>query len=227
MPMSAAIMADPESLKNHLVNGSSSTYFPSECQSFGQRFSEPPSLSLQSDLLPSAPLLSKDDTYTVIYHEGNDKSPPKTLDSTHALRPHFDPRQLLDPKGYNSLHRKKETGSFVDVAKSSLHTPTLDFADDSQKRNRNEGEEYGMGNMIERVHHITERQEGPRKKQKTDKDDDGDDTLKARFSGGGKGGEIGEYMKQKREEGQKDSEPFKPVIDLTEGETCPDFGHAM
>lgn len=84
-----------------------------------------------------------------------------------------------------------------------------------------------MGKMIERFHNVTERQERPRKKMKTEKDDDGEDGIKASFNGGGKGGEIGEYMKQKREEGRKDSGPVNTVVDLTEGETFSGWQHAI
>ena len=81
--------------------------------------------------------------------------------------------------------------------------------------------------MIERFHNVTERQERPHKKVKTEKDDDGKEVIKASFSGGGKGGEIGQYMKEKREEGRKDSGPFNTVVDLTEGEKFPDLWHAI
>ena len=113
--MSAMAMADPGSPRKHLLNGSSSNYFPSCCQSLGRRLSEPFLLSPQSDLLSLPPHLSKDDTYTVFAHEGSDRSPPKTLGSTFVSRPRFDPRQLLDPRGYNAVHSKKEEDSAVMV----------------------------------------------------------------------------------------------------------------
>ena len=106
-------MADPGSPRKHLLNGSSSNYFPSNCQSLSRRLSEPFLLSFQSDLLSLPPPLSKDDTYTVFDHEGSDRSPPKTLGSTFVSRPRFDPRQLLDPRGYNAMHPKKEEDNAV------------------------------------------------------------------------------------------------------------------
>lgn len=115
----------------------------------------------------------------------------------------------------------------IDEADPFLDTTNSGSTNASQKRNQDEDEGNGMGNMIERMHNLTERQERPRKKRKTDKDDNGDEQIKAGFSGGGKGGEIGEYMKQKREEGQKESGPPQAVIDLTEGETCPGFRDAI
>lgn len=225
--MSVVTMADSGSPKKHLLNGSSSNHFPSNCRSLGRRLSEPSLLlSLQFDLLSLPPFLSKDDTYAVIDHEGSGRSLATTLGPTYVSRPRFDPRQLLDPKGYNTVHQKKEQDSLVEVRKASPHALTLEFTDKSQKRERNESEEYGMGNMIERVHNITDRQERPYKKQKTGQSDDGEKNTKAGFSGGGKGGEISEYMRQKREEGKKDSGPLNTVIDLTEGEIYPEMWHA-
>ena len=112
--MSAATMADHGSPKKHPLYGSSSIYFPSDCQSLGRRLSEPSLFSLQSDRLPFAPILSKDDTY-LVDHEGSDRSPPQTLSSTYVSRPRFDPRRLLDPKGYNAIQAKKEEDSTVTV----------------------------------------------------------------------------------------------------------------
>lgn len=111
--MSAATMADPGSPKKRLLNGSSSIYFPFDCRSLGRRLSEPSLLSLQSDILPLTPLLSKDDTYTCVDHEGGDRSPPQTLGSAYVARPRFDPRRLLDPKGYNALQAKKEDSAIM------------------------------------------------------------------------------------------------------------------
>lgn len=108
-------MADPGSPKTHLLNGSSSNSFPCDFRSLSRRLSEPSLLSLQSDILSLPPLLSKDDTYTVIDHEGSGRTPPQTLGSTYVSRPRFDPRQLLDPKGYNTVHQKKEQESTVEV----------------------------------------------------------------------------------------------------------------
>ena len=126
--------------------------------------------------------------------------------------PQFNPRQLLDPKGYNADQRKVD-------AEPPLGTTNTEFTKTSQKRNQDDGEGNGMGNMIERVHNITDRQERPHKRKKTEKDDDADEKSKAAFGGGGgKGGEIGEYMKQKREEGQKESGPSTTVVDLTGGD---------
>ena len=74
-----------------------------------------------------------------------------------------------------------------------------------------------MGNLIERIHNVTHREDRPRKRQKSEQiRGEDDDQKKTSFAGGGKGGEIGEYMKQKRKEGQSSVGP-NPVVDLTGG----------
>lgn len=111
--MLAAAMGDPGSPKKDLLHGSSSIYFPSDDQSLSRRLSEPSIFSPQSDLF-SIPLhTSKDDAYAVVDHEGNGRgrSPPRALSSTYVSRPRFDPRQLLDPKGYHAVQPKKEEDS--------------------------------------------------------------------------------------------------------------------
>lgn len=57
----------------------------------------------------------------------------------------------------------------------------------------------GMGHMLERVHGVAERSSIPAKRRKVQ--DDREEQRKAGFTGGGKGGVIGEYMKAKRDEG--------------------------
>lgn len=76
-----------------------------------------------------------------------------------------------------------------------------------------------MGNLIERIHGITQRDGRPQKRQKTTKmdEEDDDEERKATFAGGGKGGEIGEYMREKRKEAQAESGPKSTVVDLTAG----------
>lgn len=71
----------------------------------------------------------------------------------------------------------------------------------------------GMGTLIERLHNVSQRGEPPQKRLKPHHI--GIENRNATSVGGGKGGEIGEYMKQKRDEGQITSGPA-PVVDLTE-----------
>ncbi|KAG4439482.1 hypothetical protein IFR05_005018 [Cadophora sp. M221] len=60
----------------------------------------------------------------------------------------------------------------------------------------------GMGNMLERMHNVTDRSMVPQKRRKMN--DENDSHRKAEFSGGGKGGNLGEYVREKRKEGQRE-----------------------
>lgn len=77
------------------------------------------------------------------------------------------------------------------------------------------GEEngQGMGTLIERLHNVSQRGEPPQKRLKPYQI--GTENRPTAFVCGGKGGELGEYMKQKRNEGLITSGPA-PVVDLTE-----------
>lgn len=70
----------------------------------------------------------------------------------------------------------------------------------------------GMGTLIERLHNVSQRGEPPQKRLKPHQI--GTENRTTAFVGGGKGGEIGEYMKKRRDEGQITSRPA--VVDLTE-----------
>lgn len=77
------------------------------------------------------------------------------------------------------------------------------------------GEEkgQGMGTLIERLHNVSQRGEPPQKRLKPHQI--GSENRTTTFLGGVKGGEIGEYMKQKRDEGHITLGPAY-VVDLTE-----------
>ncbi|THX32504.1 hypothetical protein D6D12_02164 [Aureobasidium pullulans] len=69
----------------------------------------------------------------------------------------------------------------------------------------------GLGSFMERMHNVTDREALPAsKKQKTDNNDENDEKRKATFKGG-KGGVIGEYLKEQRDQGAREAGP----IDLT------------
>lgn len=74
-----------------------------------------------------------------------------------------------------------------------------------------------MGHMLERMHNVTARTMMPQKRQKIH-DDRQEDARKAEFHGGGKGGVIGEYMREKREEGRKENVAKGSVVDISAGQ---------
>jgi hypothetical protein len=74
----------------------------------------------------------------------------------------------------------------------------------------------GMGHMLERMHQVTDRDMLPQKRQKI-RDDRPEDGRKAEFNGGGKGGVIGEYMREMRDEGRKENVVKNTVVDISAG----------
>lgn len=73
----------------------------------------------------------------------------------------------------------------------------------------------GMGQMLERMHHVAERDLLPQKRRKVEHGE-GNEERKAHFSGGGSGGVLGQYMKEKKEEGLKETVNNRPrSVDLT------------
>lgn len=77
----------------------------------------------------------------------------------------------------------------------------------------------GMAHLVERMHNVSERDFVPQKRRKLHEDEDVDREAKGNFSGGGKGGVLGEYMKEKREEGRKEAATNGTAlaVDLTGG----------
>lgn len=76
-----------------------------------------------------------------------------------------------------------------------------------------------MGHFLERMHNVSEREFSPQKRRKIERDNTEDNERKAQFSGGGKGGVLGEYMREKKEEGRKETavNGTRPSVDLTGG----------
>jgi hypothetical protein len=70
--------------------------------------------------------------------------------------------------------------------------------------------------MLERMHNIADRSMVPQKRQKTH-DERPEGARKAEFHGGGKGGVLGEYVREKREEGQKENTLSRTAVDLSTG----------
>lgn len=73
-----------------------------------------------------------------------------------------------------------------------------------------------MGHMLERMHNVADRNMMPQKRQKIH-DDRPEGARKAEFNGGGKGGVIGEYMKEKREEGRNENVAKGNLVDISTG----------
>jgi hypothetical protein len=80
----------------------------------------------------------------------------------------------------------------------------------------------GMGSMLERMHNVAEREMLPQKRRKIHEEHP-EDKRKAEYNGGGKGGVLGEYMRVKKEEGQKERQNGTHVaaVDLSAGLMIP------
>ena len=167
-------------------------------------------------------------------HEG--KKLPSISPSSQAPSNGFDPRRLLDPKGFEKYSRlegeAKQSIDFPSIpsqryADGYVH-PEMDVS--AMKRDHDDDYEgHGMGSLIEKAYNVGYREERPQKKQKLDKTEEFEDVQeKPNFStGGGKGGELGGYVKQKKQEGLRESGSVSTsVVDLTQGGhlTVKDYG---
>lgn len=230
--ISAAMLTDPKALKKHLANG---TPLPSRCEpssSYARRSSEPPFSYLSFDspiLLDSSSQRARDDAYTVV--ESKDKKAISIQNRGSTPSNRFDADQLLDPTGFDkNKYQNDSHNTSTDIAcigqpspstlqRSAGHSGIDDHG--GHKRDHEDCEVLGMGNFIERVHNVSQREKRPLKKQKLETQEksefDVEHGRRAISGGGGKGGEIGEYIKQKKKEGIAESGPSSAVVDLTGG----------
>lgn len=227
-----SLLMDRKALKKHLENGSpillhSDPFQPSPFSI--RRGSEPPSsaFSFATPIIFDTPnLLSKDDAYDVLEQKGKKASnTPKA-----GQAPQSEARLLLDPLGHSKSIRAQRTQDARTNSTDPNHAevpnpyfnhhynePTEVYGNNVQKHSFDDLEGQGMGSLIERVHNVSQREERPQKRQKVETFED-ESEKKAIHGGGGKGGEIGEYLKQKKKEGIEESGAVSSVVDLTGGE---------
>ncbi|KAL3418264.1 SNF2 family DNA-dependent ATPase [Phlyctema vagabunda] len=72
----------------------------------------------------------------------------------------------------------------------------------------------GMGHMLERMHNVQDRDMLPQKRRKLC-EDEREAMQKAEFNGGGKGGVLGQYIKEKQDEGKKGTVSSGAAVDLS------------
>ena len=212
---------DPKLMTQHFTNGSSLQSSLSDTMSYATRHgSEPPRISFDSLLNHSDLLLplSKDDAYDAYKPKGRNKKISGSNGSSPPSTSRFDPKTLLDPKRSNA-HSKLRDPSPRARSMSPAITEHHQSNEAAKRDHQAYDEGQGMGNLIERMHGVSRREERPQKKPKTNYSDGYDDgeREKAVFTGGGKGGDIGEFMKQKKKEGLQESGPIGTLVDLTEG----------
>ena len=229
--LSAATLTDPKALKKHLANGTpiSSHCEPSSLPARRGREKPHSESSLEIPLVPDISLLgSKDDAYYGL--EDKRKKAVSSQNATlagQASSTTFDPRRLLDPNGFNNHQRQRDSKSassestLDQPSPSSLQLTGKPFETNVHglhKRDHGDYEGQGMGSLIEKVHNVSQREERPQKKPKLENGDfDVEEDRRVSFVGGGKGGEIGDYLKEKKKQGITESGPVNTVVDLTGG----------
>lgn len=178
---------------------------------------------------------SKDDAYHILEYKGKKTmSAQSAIPVGQAASNTFDPRRLLDPKGFSNDQRLRDTKSASTESISRQPTPSNRQLNSKSsegngehpglkvgvlhKRDHEDYEGRGMGSLIESLHNVSQREERPQKRSKAEKEQfDVEEDKKIKFVGGGKGGEIGDYLKEKKKQGIAESGPANAVVDLTGG----------
>ena len=207
-------------MKQQMANGNCSSHLTFPPENYLNRSSNEstaiPSLPahtyvVSSNLLPPD---AEGDAYEL--SKGANKLPsrsPKPPSSVNSAR------QLLDPKSFGNPNSSCSTmPASSKRSPSSEPTPTdstskLTVVHTTAAGPATEDADYGIGNHIERLHGVAERTDRPSKRQRLDEDEKGGN--KAMFTSTiRKGGELGEYVKEKQTEGLQDP---RHLVDLTGG----------
>ncbi|MCJ1474455.1 hypothetical protein MMC13_003113 [Lambiella insularis] len=223
-----ALLLDPKALQhnNPSKNGDSQLEFHSATppRLFEPHLAPPAPFvpdSTAADETSSQPTEDVDNTHSFLEVEGRTKQASATKPSTSLGIPHYDPKQLLNPKSFDTKKRNDEEMVLLPSHAADKPTSQPQFVFDSPgsespKRPYDEEDSAGLGNFIERVHNVSRREERPVKKLKsTHQTEEGPEAPQDSFVGGSKGGEIGEYMKLKRQQGQEETALATSVVDLT------------
>ena len=235
LSLSAATLMDPKAMKKQLANGMALSFHSQSPDPPSHHSSDAPSTQtlLPDDISQAVFCMSPQDADLESAHEG--KKMAKAPASMQAPSDFFDSRRLLDPKGFDKTSRMNgEAKTPTDVpptpptefpafpapnqyTNGEAH-PKFDFATTERDQDSYEGQ--GMGSLIEKAYNVGHREERPQKKRKIEKTEEfEEDSDRLNFSGSrGKGGDLGEYIKQKKQEGIKESGTVpNAVVDLTQG----------
>lgn len=235
---SAATLTDPKALKKHLANGTPISFhfetpsLPARCGS--ETLQSEPSFGMH--LLPDImSQRSKDDAYHILEYKGiKTMSAQNAIPVVQAASKTFDPRRLLDPKSFSNDQKLRDTKSASTESVSRPPMPSNRQLNSKSsepngehpelkvgllhKRDHEDYEGQSMGSLIETLHNVSQREERPQKRSKVEKEQfDVEEDKKIKFVGGGKGGEIGDYLKEKKKQGIAESTPANAVVDLTGG----------
>jgi hypothetical protein len=225
---SAAMLLNPKQYQNQVANGNaeqrpSLSYFTSPPAP--RPFTESPPPSSTTYTTPHA--TSYSDSETNVGSKGRVKPQvkPKTNEN---VPPHFDPRQLLNPKGFQSAQAKKRMEETVpheaapeNELQESSPSPRVDSgASTNSKRSFedfNQDNDYLSRNLIDKLHNVQERGKVPQKKVRRGMDDDNLVESKPIQSGSRGSGGLGEYFKEAREEEEHNKKRSTYIVDLTAG----------
>lgn len=222
-PVSPAMLIDPKAMKKHLTDGISfSSHFES-LPGIVRQSSEPLQpfpCSKTPNIVNRLLRVSKDDAYRFSMSKGKKLASGQQVGSMTSSQ--SEARRLLDPKGFDKLSRQRdEQKPAVESSLSSHHQsangPSHPVKDNVYQHGFDGYEGLGIGSLIERVHNVSQREDRPPKRQKTEPFEDNDNDEKANFGGGGKGGDLGEYIKEKKKEGIAKYGSINSVVDLTGG----------
>ena len=170
--------------------------------------------------------MSNDDTYYALHNQGFNPMAIHSRYNNPAPLNTINPKDLLNPRKFDHSQRALDdrmSAAILQPSTSSIPTnPHYVFTPNTRESENStspEPEGSGMGNLIERFHNVEQRSDRPRKKLKKEHLENEDETgrPKSVFTGGGKGGEIGDYMREKRKEGQEESGRTATIVDLTAG----------
>ena len=237
--LSTATETDPKALKNHSSTGTPISSHPELYSLSARRDSEPSSSKSPSEtprVSEIASQQSEDNANDTFENKGkktmNSQNP---TNSEQAAPSTFDPRRLLDPKGFNKDQRQRDPKSTLIDSSSAQSAPSNvqltgkapEYNGDpfkskvsgSQKRDLEDWDGRGMGSLIEKVHNVSQREQRPQKKPKVEHGDfDVEEDKRVGFVGGSQGGgDIGDYLKEKKKQGIAESGTVNGVVDLTGG----------
>ena len=162
--------------------------------------------------------------------------PPNPNGAPAYAAPRWNPASLLNPRGFQAQAQQQMSNGFMNNATppqqlsfqfdspGGLAQPNFHaHAHTSPQHATNGNKSFagfanggGMGHMLERMHNIADRSVMPQKRQKIH-DNRQENSRKAEFHGGGKGGVLGDYMREKREEGRKENVK-STVVDISAGQ---------
>jgi len=224
-------------------NGTSSTFIPSSLY-ISQKFQTKSSVPGIGSNFPTVDFSSTTHHDAYISSSFQGRSRPNApfnagTPSPTAQFPTWNAAALLNPRGLQKSQQKDERNFNTPIRNAppsniafqfdspTGSTPPVQSARSAIQNGNGHGYMWpseptpgmGMGHMLERMHNVSERDFLPQKRRKIDREGEDDGTRKAHFGGGGKGGVLGEYMKEKQEQGRKEdaANGTRPSVDLTGG----------